>query len=267
MELAGVRFSFLGWLSQIAFFALLIATQPGVAHASINNEALERAVAKRVCFEAFWWGRSAFRFGKTVPLVVRTVGDRAYVWSESLSAVPHVKVWVNFFSVFSSGAVVTVGESQGFNADALAGTPIFKKYKALVYQGERSTMMFHVPSSCTPKFERSTRLKRSMLKVVEASVIQELTLYRKNGVSGLPSRLRIVIANFNPHDPATWVLVPSAGYLFYVALHLASNPLSNRFLRQGQYPVQREYNKTMIEAISRKIEKYGIVRDIRLPLN
>ena len=115
-----------------------------------------------------------------------------------------------------------------------------------------------------PTFERSSPRKRLMLKVIESSVIQELNVFRKHGDQNMPNRLRIIIANFNVDDPATEVLVPSARYVFYVALHMASNPFSNRFLRQGRFPVQPEYGKQAIAEFAPKIEKYGIVRVIRL---
>lgn len=258
------RFGLLRRSLQVTFFALLTTSQPCLAHAAINNDALEEAISNRICYEAFWWGNRTFRFGKTVPIVVRDVGDRAYVWTESLSAVPHVKTWANFFSVFASGGMVAIGQSVGFNVDALAHTTVFEKDKELVYQGDWSTVVLHVPLKCTPKYERSTPMKRLMLRVVEASVVDELMLYRENGASGLRNQLNIVIANFNPEDPGTLVLVPSKDYLFYVVFHLSSNPFSERFLRQGQYPVQPEYNKKAIKAVARKIKKYGIVQYIRM---
>lgn len=244
--------------------ATLSTTWANVARATISSPAVKNAVARRVCFEGFWWGRKTFAFGQTVPIVVRDVGNKAYVWSERLSAVPHVTVWANFFSVFSSGRRVMVGESSGYNVDTLKKTALFKKRKALVFDGPHSTLMFRVPRNCVPTFERSSPRKRLMLKVIESSVIQELNVFRKHGDQNMPNRLRIIIANFNVDDPATEVLVPSARYVFYVALHMASNPFSNRFLRQGRFPVQPEYSKQAIAELAPKIEKYGIVRVIRL---
>ncbi len=265
MELARLHLKLFGRLPYI--MAFLVAMQIGVAQAALSNEAVENAVAKRVCFEAFWWGRSTFELGKTVPIVIRHVGDKAYVWTESLSAVPNVKVWANFFSVFSSGGMVMVGESHGYNVDEMRRTPPFAKDRALVFEGTLSTVMFHVPTRCAPIFETETPFKQLMIKIVETSVAQELTLFKENGEPNLPSRLKIVIANFNPTDPATAVLVPSSGQIFYVALHDASNPFSDRFLRKGVFPVQPENNKHTIRVIIPKIERYGIIRTIRLPLN
>lgn len=258
-----VRLKCFKGLFYVVFPALLVAMQVGVAHAAISNEAVEKAIAKWICFGHFWGqGWSFYNFGKTAPIVIRDVSNKAYVWSDRLSVVPHVKVWANFFSVFSSGGVVMVGHAYGYNVDlySKAKTPNYMKDRGLVFRGSHSTVMFHIPPrTCQPKIKTETPFKRFMLKLIEASMVQELTMFQETGSQ------KIIIANFNPSDPETLVLVPSKGYLFYVSLQPSSDPFSDIFLRQGEFPIGEVYGTRRIRELSPLIEKYGIVRYIKLP--
>ena len=245
--------------------ALLSMMRVDVARAAISYGSVEHALAQRICFGTFWWG-AAYKLGQTVPIVVRSVGDKAYVWSVHLSVFPHVKVMANYFTVFSSGDRAMVGQSIGYNVAVMRKAWNFKQDRAHVFGGPHSTVMFHVPKVCQPKKVGTlTPRKRLMLNVIVSTVIQELILYRGTGGSKLPRRVKIIIANFNPDDPAAVVFVPSAGYVFYVFLHKSSNPFSNTFLRHGEFRIQPEYSKWTIGLLSPLIEKYGIVRYVLLP--
>lgn len=249
-------------LTVLVCLSVLMAQRTAVA---ASTEAVTGAIEQRICFEDFWWNRDSFRLGKTVPLTLRTDGDKTYVWSEALSVVPGAPRWANYFSVFTKDDRTVVGSSYGYNLDSVRGTADFEKKRAQVFGGGKiEKIELRVPADCTPHFTQETPLKVQMLKVVETTMAKELTLLNKNGGAHYPRQIRIVIANFNTDYPETQVFIPSMEQVFHVALQDAADPLSDKFLKQGEYPIMPEYDKQAVKALGDKIDQYGIVREITI---
>lgn len=243
------------------------STGASAAMAAVTTENAAQAIEQRICFEAFWWDRNTFQLGKTVPITLRKDGDIAYAWSTDLSKVPGVTQWANFFTVFSEGGRTVVGSSFGYNLDAMQRAPVVERNKAKVFGGRAETIYLHVPANCSPHFVENTPLKERMLKAVGASIMKELVLLNKSGVDHYHGRIHIVVANFNPGYPEAQVYIPSANRAFHVALQDSSNPLGGVFLKQGEYPVRPEYNKSATKVMKAKIVKYGVDREIVLGKN
>jgi hypothetical protein len=245
----------------LVYLSVSIAANSAIA---ATTEAVTKAIQQRVCFEDFWWDRDSFQLGKTVPITLRQDDNIAYVWSEGLAVVPGASRWANFFTVFTKDDQSVVGSSYGYNLDSMQGTPDFEKKKSQVFGGKAETIQLRIPANCAPHFTEETPLKKRMLKTIETTMTNELTLFNKSGGAHYPGQLRIVIADFNADYPETQVFIPSTEQVFHVALQDAADPLSDTFLKQGEYPVRPEYDKQAIKLLGGKIIKYGIVREITL---
>jgi hypothetical protein len=146
----------------------------------------------------------------------------------------------------------------------MSGTPDFEKNRSLVFRGDMETAQIRVPSDCVPHFAKETSRKERILKTIEATMKNELTLFNTSGGTHYPSHLRIVVANFKLDYPETLVFIPSTEQVFHVTLHDSADPLSDAFLNQGEYPVRPEYDQQAVKVQREKIMRYGIVREITL---
>jgi hypothetical protein len=257
------RQSFQGIVS-IAFIYFSTAIAANSATAAVSSKVAIKAIQQRICFEEFWWGRDNFQFGKTAHITFRTEGDTAYVWSEDLVVVSGASRWANFFTVVSKGDQVVVGYSNGYNLDSTRGTLDFEKNREKVFGGEVQTAQLREPTDCTPHFAGVTPEKERILMTIEKTMTNELTLFNKSGGANYPKQVTIIIANFNWDYPETQVFVPSTEQVFHVALRNAADPLSDTYLRQGEYPVGLEGNQQNVKVVRDKIVKYGIDRQVTL---
>ena len=247
------------------FLICIVASMTSIsARAAIRNMAVIRAVQHRICFEEFWWNRDTFKLGKTVPITFRKDENIVYVWSEELAVVPGASRWANFFTVFIKDGQSVVGSSYGYNLDYMQGAEEFEKKKSQAISDDLETVQLRVPVECAPRFAKGTPLKERILRTIETTMANELMLLKKSGGAQYPEQLQIVIANFNADYPETQVFVPVTKQIFHVVLRDSVNPLSDKFLKQGEFPVRPENSKQAAMVLGGKVIKFGISREISL---
>ncbi len=188
-------------------------------------------------------------------------GDLAYVWVEGLKTFQAAYRTATFFTVFSSRGQAAVSVASSYNVEEMRGSERFEKDREKVFRSEAETVSLNLPKDCTPKEVQKTPIENEMIAVIDRTIRNELRTFNKLAGTNYPSELRVIIADFEWNYPRTFVLLPTTGEIFSVALHDARNPLDDRFLKQGEYPIQ-----PIAPAPGRvqKIEKHGIVREIRL---
>lgn len=249
----------------IALIWLFGWVTPTFAAATVTTEAAVSAVQRYICFEAFWWGRTAFPFGKTVAITLRRTGDIAYAWSDGLSGIPGMPRSADFFTIFTKDGITAVADSFSYNTAIPQEAPDFQKNKNKVFGNGAETIQLLIPTDCIPHFAADTPQKIDMLKSVEATMTDELSLFNKSAGTHYPARLQIVIANFDPDYPETQVLIPSTGEVYHVSFRSPLVPPIGALTGQGSLAVGQAYRRDEIEALTQNITRYGVVRALRLP--
>jgi hypothetical protein len=246
-------------LGAIAALALgLVAISSRVGRAEITSETVSDAVAKYVCFNAYWLGRN-HPLGKTIKMTVHPEGAWAYVWAERMTLGRGRMDY--FFSVFDLRGEPFATFAAGFPMDDKPSDEFYARHRAKVFRDPIRTISRTLPKDCTPKATEKTPLERDMLAAVEQTVRLKLSRWNKQSFSNYSSPLRIIIADFQWHYPETVVFVPETQETIVVTLHNPMNPLEDGDLKEGDLPMGiRPYHPGVIE----KIRKHGIVRDIRL---
>lgn len=242
---------------------ILIALAAEPAASEIGAPAAVTAIQHRICYEAFWWDRDDFEFGKTVTATVRSDDDMAYAWIDNLEHVPGAPQWASFFTIFTKDNQTAVAASYGYNLKVMKGNPDFEQKRNEVFKSKTDVVKLQVPTDCSPQFSSDDPERKHMLSVIENTIKDELVMFNKNGRS-YPDRVQIIISNFNFDYPEAFVFIPSTGDVFSVALHNASAPLTDTYLKEGAYPVQPVQDKASATALIPKIRKYGVVREIHL---
>lgn len=258
----GIRFR----VSAIVLALPVLLIPLRTAAAGLSTDSAVKALKRRICFEAFWWGIREYRLGRTASITVRPSDGVGYIWSTELSEVPGVSRWADFFTVFSDGSATVIGSSYGYNIEIMQGNPEFERHKAKALGNGGETVRIRLPADCTPRFARDTPLKQRILHATEASMVQTLTQFNALGVR-YPRHLRIVIANFDTDYREAEVFIPLTGEVFHVALMDPEDPLSRTYMEQGGFPVRPEYQPEAARILRGKIVKYGIVRGITLSGN
>jgi hypothetical protein len=130
----------------------LLLAGPAVAVDLTAAQATE-ALRRHVCFSRVWWGDPYARLGQAATVDLRIDGHTAYLWSEDLRSVPHIRRWADSYTVVArpSGALVT--QRSGYNVELLSGDAAFERERRRVYAAGSQRISVVLPTSCEPRFE------------------------------------------------------------------------------------------------------------------
>lgn len=134
-----------------------------------------------------------------------------------------------------------------------------------MFDATTQTAQFVTPRDCTPRFDKTTKLKRFILKEIEREMDERHRNPPLDAVINrpiLPKQVKIIIANFNVDYSRTFVLVPNEGSVEEVKWRRVSYTLEGERLYDNRFragPVRGDF---VTEDLIRKILKHGIVRVI-----
>ncbi len=255
-------------MKKIRFIVLIIvlilsSVARHYAAAEIPITEVTRAIQRYVCFQVFWNAWDQYRLGHSVTITLHHEPDAVYAWSESLSTVQHVKEWADFFVVVGRGDQVLVSDFTGFNVDIMSGEPNFRRDQSLAFKAPSREISILLPANCTPHPLPTEPLKTLMLSVVEKTIANQILSVESDKVKP-GSNVRIVIADFDPDYPWTYVFVPETGEMWIVSLRSKSDPFGDQAISDGEYPAGLVYSKRWIATLKEKLASFGIVRQIEI---
>lgn len=232
-----------------------------------SSHLLQDTVISQICWQVYWGGDQWYRLGTTETMSVSQAGDMIYAWSSSLSSVPNVDHWVDFFSVSNEGGRYVLSDYSGLNLDSEGAKHAFEKKLALISVGGIEKLDISIPKSCNPLFAADTPRKTRMLDDVVSSIAQSLIEANKFRPDSYPIHLSVVIANFNIGYPETFVLVPSKRQVFVVSLSTDADRDGQQIEGDVVNQLAPQYGETadqLYKRIEQKVVKYGVNREINL---
>jgi hypothetical protein len=221
------------------------------AGAEISTEAAIAAVQREVCRADFW------RRGRTLPAKIRKDGDLAYVLVRGLigrlltyTFPPSDKL----YRLYTREGEVAVWRQGPWDPNDQAQQSLFA--------GPTEAAWFTEPTDCNFPFVDSP-MKLRFLKVVEQTMVKQLSDLNRRGFRKLPPRVEIVIENFNFDDFETSVLVPITGDVWDIVFHSGRDPLHDTSLEDQEFPAKAWDPKNAKRYRARILAK-GLRREIQL---
>jgi hypothetical protein len=117
-----------------------------------------------------------------------------------------------------------------------------------------------LPSHCTPPFGMHWPEKARILEGIDSAMVEALRTEVEFGDATYPAEVEIVVADFTPGSVNTYVLVLPGNKIYEVVI---GEPLT--FPKLTYEYKAGEATGYDPDFLSPKIERYGIVRTIRLP--
>ena len=230
----GAALGLCGYLALAGAFSVC----SGSASAEITTESSINAIERRLCLEIFWWGQQSFQAGGQVDVALKINQDGANAWVEGAGNSAGVSRWADFFSIVPSPAgEVRVMSSFGYNVDRMRGTSDFERRRDLVFSGDVKNVKINLPKYCSPKYAPETPLKRQMVNIIVASVKNYIMYSVKFEKITYPEKLNIVIANFDPDYPETFIYLPRYKRIL-VAHFYGSSPEDGSYFDDKSYPIR-----------------------------
>lgn len=246
-------------LTTVVSLALCEAT-PALAEVQVT--AAIEAIQEYRC-GAEYWADTRPSPPSDLRVAIRSEGQIARAVVEGLDGPD----WMTFYTIMSTGTKASVTSSWAYAKALMKESAGFQESWGSVFDdGSKHAFgsdvrigELHVPITCDLVLEADTAVKRAMVDAVQRSMTISLSLFNKTGAN-YPSRVRIVIANFNTDFAATYVLVRDTGEIFGVLLNdpMASPP------GDAEYLVWQPYNRSDLPPIRRKIMATGIDGEIQL---
>jgi len=226
--------------------------------ADITVTQATEAVRRHVCFSRIWWGDPYARLGQAATVDLRIDGRTAYLWSEDLRSVPHVRRWADSYMVVArpSGPVVT--QRSGYNMELLKGDPAFERERRRVYGAGTQRVSVELPTNCEPRFEPDGPVKTEMRGTLTRTLSTAIATWGKRPAKG---RVRMTIARFNIDYPETFALREDTGEVWRIGL-LSGDPMSHTGGPYRHYMVVPQQRGPEAIRLRRLIQRYGETREL-----
>lgn len=245
---------------------------------------VKEAVSRYICFQVYWLGWTR-RQGISRPLQLLIEGDQSLSLPYKIKADGKMfMAWIEGIEIFRGDPIdqFLIGRlkndspavilSEGYNANLtpplrslLENRSRFATNQATINES------ITIPQDCTPRYDRSTPQKELMLRTIVATMEKRLSFFVKAGLAKYPQELTLIIGNFNVDYPSTYVLVEPSdqtnGFdaeLYDLTLHDAQDYDSDRFERQGEYPLGEVRIRPEQKQLLQKIRERGIKQKIAL---
>jgi hypothetical protein len=244
----------------LCYFGTFLALGADVADDRLGL--VKEAITRSICREVFWEG-AQFRLGRSLPLEVKFEGKKFYVWIVDLTDAKNIRTSYFYEGLIKDRKAIVIFVTGHNMASKRSPTPQLLAERRKFEDGAIKEK-FTTPTHCFLDIDPLTPEKTRMIETVVSTMQKQLGAYRRQGIESYPSEVSIIIADFNVDYPYTYVLVnkPGSSELDVVTLHDYDDWESDKYERDGAYPlVNRRIGPEHKELLA-KIQKNGIARKI-----
>lgn len=256
-------------LGVIISLALILETaaigsdDPGQGPAGVRLGEVKAAIAQRLCYEAHWLAEPEYRRGVVTRVQMALDGERFYARVGSERAADYTLVFV--------GTLQTAGSALLFQRYGSADLDFFADLARVGYQDMKGRVSPHdvmetslrVPDSCQPAKPYDATKKR-MVDVIVATLEQVLQGSPRLCRTSLhpKDRLELIIADFSPEYPNTYVLVRPCEDIYEITLHEPTGVNEQEYQKNGYYLFRVLERGSVTDELPRKIRRQFISRTI-----
>ena len=253
-RISGVAVRALG----LSILVVIVQVMLSPAQAETQQAMIARAITQQICMEKLWRYSDRLPQGSTSHISYKSANGRIYAWSGDLSKAPYVSRMGDVFEIMIQGQQSLVVTQQGYNLDDPDQAQVFKLEGDWI-PGAAQTMSYTYPINCTPHFDPSSPWKEQTIRRVLERLKEESKLI---GWNGHPTKLKVIIGNFDFHYWEVLVFIPALNELVHVSLRDETDPQKDPAVLTGLV-VRPEFHRRIVNEEKPIILKYGITRTIQ----